>query len=99
MISRREFMAGSAVIVASSSVLRSLTAEPESIPVNDVHSQLNATRVLGIVQPESLEDVQSIVHTVRRDRKPIAVAGGRHAMGGFQAGSFDIELVPTYRIS
>src|SRR6266404_618322 len=87
MISRRKFIGGSAAIVASSSVLRSLTAGPESIRVNDIHSQLNPTQVRGIAQPRSLEDVQSIVRTARNDRKALSVAGGRHAMGGQQFGT------------
>src|SRR5258706_7486214 len=84
MISRREFMAGSAALVAASSAARRLAAEPESILVNDVHSQLNSTRVSEVLQPRSLEDVQRIVRTARKDRKVISVAGGRHAMGGQQ---------------
>jgi hypothetical protein len=46
MISRREFMAGSVALVASGASKR-LAPEPESILVNDIHSQLNPTRVLG----------------------------------------------------
>jgi hypothetical protein len=40
MISRREFMAGSVALAASSASTR-LAPEPESIWVNDIHSQLN----------------------------------------------------------
>src|SRR5260370_11061139 len=91
MISRREFMAGSVALAASSASKR-LTPEPESILVNDIHSQLNPTRVLGISQPRSLEDVQSLVRTARRDRKVISVAGGRHAMVGQQFGTDTLLL-------
>jgi FAD/FMN-containing dehydrogenase len=84
MITRREFIAGSAALVATSSASGRLAAGPESILVNDIHSQLNSTRVSEILQPRSLEDVQNIVRTARKDRKPISVAGGRHAMGGQQ---------------
>src|ERR1700737_4500495 len=87
MISRREFMAGSVALVVASSASRRLAPEPESILVNDIHSQLNSTRVLGISQPRSLEDVQTIVRTARKNRKVISVAGGRHAMGGQQFGT------------
>src|SRR5260370_9280905 len=97
MISRREFMAGS-VALAASSVSKRLTPEPESILVNDIHSQLNPTRVLGISQPRSLEDVQSLVRTARRDRKVISVAGGRHAMGGQQFGT-DTLLLDIRKLS
>ena len=84
MISRREFIAGSVALVAASSGSGRLEAEPESILVNDIHSQLNSARVLEILQPRSLEDVQNIVRKARKDRKVVSVAGGRHAMGGQQ---------------
>lgn len=85
MISKSEF--NSATAMVSSSVLRRFTAEPESTLVNDVHSQLNSTEVLGIAHPQSQEEVQNIVHTARNERRIISVAGGRHAMGGQQFGS------------
>jgi len=85
MISKSEFSSATAVV--SSSVLRRFTAEPESTLVNDVHSQLNSTEVLGIAHPRSQEEVQNIVHTARNERRTISVAGGRHAMGGQQFGS------------
>jgi FAD/FMN-containing dehydrogenase len=98
MISRREFLAGSTALVVASSASRRLAPEPESILVNDIHSQLNSTRVLGISQPRSLQDVQSIVRTARKDRKVISVAGGRHAMGGQQFGT-DTLLIDIRKLS
>jgi FAD/FMN-containing dehydrogenase len=97
MISRREFMAGS-VALAASSASTTLAPEPESIWVNDIHSQLNPTRVLGISQPRSREDVQSLVRAARKDRKAISVAGGRHAMGGQQFGT-DTQLIDIRKMS
>src|SRR3982074_1162211 len=97
MISRREFMAGS-VALAASSVSTRLAPEPESIWVNDIHSQLNPTRVLGISQPRSREDVQSLIRAARKDRKAISVAGGRHAMGGQQFGT-DTQLIDIRKLS
>jgi FAD/FMN-containing dehydrogenase len=87
MISRREFLAGSVALAVTSKAPRGLAPESESIRVNDIHSQLNSTRVLGISQPRSFQDVQSIVRTARKDRKVISVSGGRHAMGGQQFGT------------
>jgi len=86
MISRRQFIAGS-IALAASNTSRKLAAASETILVNDVHSQLNPTRVLGISQPGSLEDVQNLIRAARRDRKVISIAGGRHAMGGQQFGA------------
>jgi FAD/FMN-containing dehydrogenase len=98
MILRREFMAGSVAFVAASNASRRQAPELETILVNDIHSQLNSTRVLGISQPRSLEDVQSLVRTARKDRKVISVAGGRHAMGGQQFGS-DTLLIDIRKMS
>jgi FAD/FMN-containing dehydrogenase len=98
MISRREFLAGSVALVAASGVSSKGIPESESILVNDIHSQMNSTRVLGISEPHSLEDVQNIVQTARKNGKVISVAGGRHAMGGQQFGT-DTLLVDTRKLS
>jgi FAD/FMN-containing dehydrogenase len=98
MISRREFMAGSIAFLAGSSAAKAYGAEPESVLVNDVHSQLNPTRVLSISQPRSLDEVQSIVRSARKDRKVISIAGGRHAMGGQEFGT-DTLLIDIRKLN
>ncbi len=98
MISRRQFMAGSVALAVSSDVLGRLTAAPASSLVNDIHSQLNPTRVLEIAQPRSLEDVQNIVRSAGKSRKAISVAGGRHAMGGQQFGT-DTVLIDIRKLN
>jgi FAD/FMN-containing dehydrogenase len=87
MISRREFIAGSVAFAVASKAPGKLVSGSEPILVNDIHSQLNSTRVLEVLQPRTLEDVQSIVRKAGKDRKVISVAGGRHAMGGQQFGT------------
>lgn len=62
--------------------------------VNDVHSQLNPTRVARIVRPGSLEDVRAIVIQARGEKRAVSVAGGRHSMGAQQFGT-DTVLVDT----
>lgn len=52
--------------------------------VNDIHSALNATQVAGIHQPRSIADIRRIIADARRQGLPVAVCGGRHAMGGQQ---------------
>jgi FAD/FMN-containing dehydrogenase len=98
MISRRDFMAGSVALAISSCASARLAAEHEPILVNDIHSQLNSTRVLKILQPRSLADVQSIVLAARNDREAISVAGGRHAMGGQQFGA-DTLLIDIRKLN
>lgn len=91
-------MAGSIAFLAGSSATRALAATPESIVVNDIHSQLNPTQVLAISQPQSLEDVQNIVRSARKSRTVISVAGGRHAMGGQQFGT-DTLLIDIRKLN
>src|ERR1700730_7039623 len=87
LISRREFLAGSAALAVTSSASRRGGPETGSLLVNDIHSQLNPTRVDAILEPRSQAEVQTIVRTARKDRKVISIAGGRHAMGGQQFGA------------
>ncbi|MGA8221091.1 MAG: FAD-binding oxidoreductase [Candidatus Acidiferrales bacterium] len=98
MISRREFLAGSIGLAVASSKVGKLAAGPEPILVNDIHSQLNSTRVLKIIQPRSLEDVQNIIRAARKDRNAISVAGGRHAMGAQQFGT-DTLLIDIRKLN
>lgn len=58
--------------------------KPEGVLVNDVHSQLNTTRVFRVMEPESIDGVRSAFNLARKEEKPICIAGGRHAMGGQQ---------------
>jgi FAD/FMN-containing dehydrogenase len=52
--------------------------------VNDTHSALNRTRVARVLEPRTAAEVASAVAQARRRAEPLAVAGGRHAMGGQQ---------------
>ena len=98
MISRREFIAGSVALALTSRASRSGRSETGSLLVNDIHSQLNSTRVQAILDPRSLEDVQTIVRAARKNRKVISVAGGRHAMGGQQFGT-DTLLIDIRKLN
>lgn len=73
----------STTVASPARVLRLLRVEPEGI-VNDVHSQLNRTRVRSILRPASTQDLQEIILRARAQGQAISVAGGRHAMGGQQ---------------
>jgi FAD/FMN-containing dehydrogenase len=52
--------------------------------VNDIHSQLNRSEVHDVVEVDSVEAVQAAVLRARDEGLSIAIAGGRHAMGGQQ---------------
>ncbi len=63
--------------------------------INDIHSQLNETRVSKIVKPSSVEEVSSIIVSARSEGKAVSIMGGRHAMGGQQFGIGTILLDMT----
>lgn len=52
--------------------------------LNDVHSELNATRVSRVVRPASLDEVVAVVAEATASGESLAIAAGRHAMGGQQ---------------
>ena len=89
MITRREFLAGSAALYLSS--YYSFAADNPLI-VNDVDSQLNRTHVNRILRPTTVNELQKAVRTAKMLKKPLSIAGGRHAMGGQQFGT-DMVLV------
>lgn len=52
--------------------------------VNDTHSGLNRTAVSRVLEPRTVEQVAHAVRRSRSEGRPLAIAGGRHAMGGQQ---------------
>ena len=54
------------------------------VTVNDVHSRLNEVKVSRIVGVESLQAVVEAIGQASAEGLPIAIAAGRHAMGGQQ---------------
>jgi FAD/FMN-containing dehydrogenase len=92
-ISRRSFVAALLPLTAGGCApalrvgLPNVSAIPEADPttlVNDVHSQMNATRVAEIVKPLTTEALQGAVRRAAEEGRTVAIAGGRHAMGGQQ---------------
>jgi FAD/FMN-containing dehydrogenase len=91
-------MTASTAFLASGVLPRRLGASVELAVVNDVHSQLNPTRVLEVLQPRSTEEVRDIIRTAQKDHKVISICGGRHAMGGQQFGA-DTVLVDVRKLN
>src|SRR5262249_56200792 len=71
-----------------------------SVLVNDIHSQLNPTRVDRIVAIDSEATLQAALAAARVEGKPVCVAGGRHAMGGqqFAEDAVLLDVRPMRRI-
>jgi FAD/FMN-containing dehydrogenase len=57
---------------------------PPGILVNDIHSQLNSSRVWRIVQPDSLDGIRAAMRAAQKEERAICISGARHAMGGQQ---------------
>ena len=52
--------------------------------VNDIHSELNETVVEEVIALDSLDSIQNAVRGAADSGTPVAIASGRHAMGGQQ---------------
>src|SRR5262249_7768605 len=71
-----------------------------SVLVNDIHSQLNPTRVDRIVAVDSEATLHAALAAARAEGKPVCLAGGRHAMGGqqFAEDAVLLDMRPMRRI-
>ncbi len=97
-LNRREFLgtaaAGVAGVAAGGCIIptihvrspyASAIADVEtSLLVNDLHSQLNPTRVHAIVKAQGLDAAAETIRQAKAAGRAVAMAGGRHAMGGQQ---------------
>ena len=91
MITRRDFLRIAALLGSTGAAWprqawsqAKKAKPPAGILVNDLHSQLNSTRVYRIVAPASLDSVRSLLSGARKERRPVCISGARHAMGGQQ---------------
>ena len=101
-ISRREFLdflklsCAAAVLPArlrSAALAHTPTALDEGPSlVNDLHSQLNPTRVSKVVSPAVVSDLHSTVVRTASKGESISIAGGRHSMGGQQFGTDSVLI-------
>lgn len=92
-MTRREFVRlGCAAAVVARVGVRGRGQAAEGVVLNDMHSQLNPTRVHRVVQVEKLDDIQTAIRAAKSEGRAISIAGGRHAMGAQQFGSDAIHL-------
>jgi FAD/FMN-containing dehydrogenase len=84
MLTRRQFIQVAALATLAP---RAFAERPEEIWVNDVHSQLNRTRVRKLVRPQDANELLEIVRSAARSNTPISLSGCRHSMGGQQFGT------------
>ena len=75
-----------------------MASNESPLTVNDIHSQLNPTRIKEIIFVDSLNSIQETIRQARNDNQSISIAGGRHAMGCQQFGT-DTILIDTTRLN
>ena len=97
---RRDFLKAAALAWPASALPQAAKKDkpPPGILVNDVHSQLNSTRVWRIVQPDTLDGVRSAIRAAQKEQKQVCLSGARHAMGGQQFLA-DGLMIDTRRLS
>src|SRR6267378_8597455 len=81
MLTRREFIRTAALFALAP---HAFAEREKEIWVNDVHSQLNRTRVRELLRPHTRDELAEIVRSASRKGLPISVSGCRHSMGGQQ---------------
>src|SRR5439155_23206385 len=81
MLTRREFIRTATLFALAPPMWAESRRE---IWINDVHSQLNRTRVLELLTPRTERELAEAVRSAGRRRLPISVSGCRHTMGGQQ---------------
>src|SRR5881394_2747108 len=81
MVTRREFIRTAALFALAP---HAFAEREKEIWVNDVHSQLNRTRVHEVLGPRTRDELADIVRSASRKSLPISVSGCRHSMGGQQ---------------
>src|SRR5436190_17264210 len=81
MLTRREFLRTAALSALAPHVFAD---REKDIWVNDVHSQLNRTRVHELLRPRTRDELAEIVRSASRKSLPISVSGCRHSIGGQQ---------------
>jgi FAD/FMN-containing dehydrogenase len=95
MLTRREFLRTATLFALAPQVS---AARKTEIWVNDIHSQLNRTRLLELLTPGTERELAEIVRSATRKGLPISVSGCRHSMGGQQFGT-DSVCIDTRSLS
>src|SRR2546426_7159025 len=81
MPTRREFLRAAALFAFVPDLLAERRSE---IWLNDVHSQLNRTRVQELLRPRTRQELVDSIRAGARRGLPVSVSGCRHSMGGQQ---------------
>ena len=94
-IDRRTFLKSAGLTALSPGWAMQPGAMQTGTIVNDIHSQLNPTRVREVVMVDSSRALQSAIQRAARAGSTVCIAGGRHAMGAQQFASDAVMLDMT----
>lgn len=102
LLNRRDFLSTMLALPVAGCIARPLPVTSpyaSAIPdretgtlVNDIHSQLNATRVAGILKPQDVTELRAAIAAASASGQSVSIAGGRHAMGGQQFGEANLLI-------
>jgi FAD/FMN-containing dehydrogenase len=97
MLTRRQFIRTAALATLAP---HAFAEHEKEIWLNDVHSQLNRTRVRELLRPQNISELREIVRSAARKDLPISVSGCRHSMGGqqFAADSICLDIRSLARV-
>ena len=97
MLTRREFIRTTALFALAPRLFADRKGE---IWLNDIHSQLNWTRVRELLTPSNVQELADAVRHASRKGLPISISGCRHSMGGqqFATDSICIDTRPLNRV-
>ncbi|HEY9232549.1 MAG TPA: FAD-binding oxidoreductase [Blastocatellia bacterium] len=81
-------------------LLESPAPAEAGVYVNDIHSQLNRTRVSAVYMPRTANDLRAILQTAKSRQTAVSICGRRHSMGGQQFGTDNllIDLTAMNRV-
>ncbi len=98
-VTRRQFLGAVARAGSAAALLPAGCAwrppSADGTVVNDIHSQLNASRVATVAPVRSIDGLQVLIRRAWAEGRAVSIAGGRHAMGGQQFGADTLMLDMT----
>ncbi len=94
-LDRRTFLKTTGVMALAPAWSAQSPITANGLFVNDIHSQLNLTRVLEVVPVDSTRALQRAIRRAAGAGRGVCIAGGRHAMGAQQFASDGVMLDMT----
>jgi FAD/FMN-containing dehydrogenase len=98
-MNRRTFLKRTGLMAVAPALAQSSQAG-SGVVVNDIHSQLNPTRVREVVRVDSTRALQQAIRRASSQGRAVCLAGGRHAMGAqqFAADAVMLDMTALNRV-